>query len=124
MRTRAQSRILEHAVTLPNIPESSSLDKQDDEQASSPQAPPYQLRTNRAPRYRCGSCGSRICSCVILDKRLTPGAVIPTNELLHARNMGHPQHEIFAIQTRQQELPPLVHHVVITVENTYLSDEP
>ena len=50
MRTRAWSRTLERGMTLPNLPESMSPDQQGAEQTSLSQAPPYQLRRNRAPR--------------------------------------------------------------------------
>ena len=88
VRTRAQSRTLERAMTLPNIPESISLDQQEAEQTYRSQALPYQLRRNRAPRYRRGTCGSRNCSCVKLvevrtpDKRLAPGADAPAQDLV------------------------------------------
>ena len=40
MRTRTRSRTLERAMTLPNIPESISLDQQGAEQTTPSQAPP------------------------------------------------------------------------------------
>ena len=59
-------------MTLPNIPESLSPDQQGAEQTPPSQAPPYQLRRNTTPRYRCGTCGTRNCSCVNLDEVRTP----------------------------------------------------
>ena len=64
--TRAQSETLERAMTLPNIAESMSPEEREAQLPTSSQAPPHQLRRNRAPRYRCGTCGSRNCSCVNL----------------------------------------------------------
>ena len=117
-------------MTLPRIPESQSPNQQDAELATSSQAPRYQLRTNRAPRYKCGTCGLRNCSCVQRviskppDHRLARGAAIPARELSIARAPEHTQQKILAIQTERQELPPLVYHIVITVEKTYTSVEP
>ena len=37
-------------MTLPNMAESMSPEQREKEQPSFPQAPPYQLRRNRAPR--------------------------------------------------------------------------
>ena len=96
------------------------------------QAPRYQLRANRAPRYKCGTCGSRNCSCVQLIASKPPvhglalGAAIPTRELLMARAPPeHPQHGILAIRTQRKELEPspTVKHIIVTVEKTYTSVE-
>ena len=120
-------------MTLPNIPESQSPNQQLAEQGTSSQAPCYMLRANMAPRYKCGTCGSRNCSCVQLvttsesqDHQLARRAAIPARELSMARAPEHPQHKILAIQTQRQELkpPPMIHHVAITVEKTYTSAEP
>ena len=125
-----QSRNLDQAMTLPDIPESQSLSQQDTERSDQTallQSQPYQLRANRAPRYRCGTCGSHNCSCVhqvaseIPDKRLARGVDVPARELSVAKTPNHPQHMILAIQAREQEVPPLVHHVVVTLEKTYTS---
>ena len=70
--TRVQSQTLERAMTLPNIAESRSPEEREAQPPTPSQAPPYQLRRNRAPRYRCGSCGSRYCSCVNLIERKPP----------------------------------------------------
>ena len=67
--TRVQSQTLERAMTLPDIAESMLLEEREVQPPTPSQAPPYQLRRNRAPRYRCGTCGSRYCSCVNLIER-------------------------------------------------------
>ena len=60
--TRIQSQTLERAMTLPDIAESRSPEEREAQPPTPSQPPPYQLRRNRAPRYRCGTCGSRYCS--------------------------------------------------------------
>ena len=130
--TRAPPRILDRAMTLPEIPETQSPpENQNSELGPSSQTLRYQLRANRAPRYKCGTCGSRNCSCVKRlasdspDHRLARGAVIPARELSMARAPYHPQHEILTVQAQREkvEAPPLVHHLVITVEKTFTSVE-
>ena len=130
--TRAPPRILDRAMTLPEIPETQSPpENQNSELGPSSQTLRYQLRANRAPRYKCGTCGSRNCSCVKRlacdspDHRLARGAVIPARELSMARALYHPQHEILTVQAQREkvEAPPLVHHLVITVEKTFTSIE-
>ena len=75
-------------MTLPKIPESMSLDQQYAEQTPPSQAPPYQLRPDRAPQYRCGTSGTLNCSCVNLvevrtpDKLLARGADAPAQDLV------------------------------------------
>ena len=49
--TRASPRTLDRAMTLPEIPESQSPERPDTTPGPSSQAPRYQLRANRAPRY-------------------------------------------------------------------------
>ena len=122
IRTRAQPRKLERAMTLPNIAESMSPEQRELEQPSLSQAPPYQLRANRAPRYRCGTCGSRNCSCVNLvevrtpDKRLARGVDAPAHDSADTETSeDHLQHTIRSIQAKDQDVPQ-VYHVVITVE--------
>ena len=111
-------------MALPNIPESISLDQQDAEQQLAPKAPPYQLRHKRAPRYRCGNCGSRNCSCVNLvevripGKRLARGADVPFQDLVDVNALDHPQQDILSIHVKYQDVP-LVHSIVITVANMY-----
>ena len=130
--TRAPPRTLDRALTLPEIPESQTPYTSASGKRPSLQAQRYQLRANRAPRYTCGTCGSRNCSCVklvtdeSLDNRLARGAAIPARELSIARAPKHPQHEVLAVQAQRRELePPLsVQHVIITVEKTYASEEP
>ena len=130
--TRAPPRKLDRAMTLPEIPETQSPpENQNSELGPSSQTLRYQLRANRAPRYKCGTCGSRNCSCVNRlacdspDHRLARGAVIPVRELSMARAPYHPQHEILTVQAQREkvEAPPLVHHLVITVEKTFTSVE-
>ena len=130
--TRATPRILDRAMTLPEIPETQSPpENQNSEMGPSSQTLRYQLRANRAPRYKCGTCGSRNCSCVKRlacdspDHRLARGAVIPAREFSMARAPYHPQHEILTVQAQREkvEAPPLVHHLVITVEKTFTSVE-
>ena len=72
IRTRAQSRTLERAMTLPKKAESMPPEQRETEQPSLSQAPPYQLRRNRAPRYRCGTCLFRNSNCVNLVEVRTP----------------------------------------------------
>ena len=91
-------------MTLPSIPESMSLDQQDAGQTPPLQSPPYQLQRNRAPRYRCGTCGSRNCSCVNLvelripDKRMARGADAPAQDLVDTETSDdHPQQEILRV---------------------------
>ena len=130
--TRAPPRILDRAMTLPEIPETQSPpENRNSEIGPSSQTSRYQLRANRAPRYKCGTCGSRNCTCVKRlacdspDHRLARGAVIPAREFSLARAPHHPQHEILTVQAQREkvETPPLVHHLVITVEKTFTSVE-
>ena len=130
VRARAQSQTLERAMTLPNIAESISPEQREAEQPTPSQAPPYQLRRNRAPRYRCGTCGSRNCSCVNLvevrtpDKRLARGADAPALDLADTEIFeDHIQHTIRSIHAKDQDVPR-VHHVVISIEKTYSSIGP
>ena len=130
VRARAQSQTLERAMTLPNIAESISPEQREAEQPTPSQAPPYQLRRNRAPRYRCGTCGSRNCSCVNLvevrtpDKRLARGVDAPALDLADTEIFeDHIQHTIRSIHAKDQDVPQ-VHHVVISIEKTYSSIGP
>ena len=130
VRARAQSQTLERAMTLPNIAESISPEQREAEQPTPSQAPPYQLRRNRAPRYRCGTCGSRNCSCVNLvevktpDKRLARGVDAPALDLADTEIFeDHMQHTIRSIHAKDQDVPQ-VHHVVISIEKTYSSIGP
>ena len=69
----APPRKLDRAMTLPEIPESQQPpDVQDSEPRPSSRTSRYQLRANRAPRYKCGTCGSRNCSCVKHLTRQSP----------------------------------------------------
>ena len=130
--TRAPPRILDRAMTLPEIPETQSpTENRNSEIGPSLQTSRYQLRANRAPRYKCGTCGFRNCTCVKRlacyspDHRLARGAVIPAREFSMARAPYHPQHEILTVQAQREKVqtPPLVHHLVITVEKTFTSVE-
>ena len=132
MSTRAPPRKLDRAMTLPEIPESQQPpDVQDSEPRPLSRTSRYQLRANRTPRYKCGTCGSRNCSCVkhltrhSPDNRLARGAVVPARDLFMARTHCHPQHEILTVQAQREkvETPPLVHHLIITVEKTFTSVE-
>ena len=130
VRTRAQSQTLERAMTLPNIAESISQEQREAEQPTPSQAPPYQLRRNRAPRYRCGTCGSRNCSCLNRirgrppDKRLARGVDAPATDSADTEAIeDHMQHTIRSIQAKDQDIPQ-VHHIVITTEKTYSSIGP
>ena len=130
VRARAQSQTLERAMTLPNIAESISPEQREAEQPTPSQAPPYQLRRNRAPRYRCGTCGSRNCSCVNLvevrtpDKRLARGVDAPALDLADTEIFeDHIQHTIRSMHAKDQDVPQ-VHHVVISIEKTYSSIGP
>ena len=112
VRTRAQSRTLERAMTLPNIAESTSPEQRQAEQSNPPRAAPYQLRRNRVPRYRCGTCGSRNCSCVNLikgrppDQRLARGEDASTPALADTETFeDHAQHTIRSIQAKDQDIP-------------------
>ena len=85
--TRAPPRTRDRILALLEFSENLSPDRPGIENTFS-QAPRYQLRANRAPRYRCGTYGSRNCSCVQLigskspDHRLAPGAAILTRNVL------------------------------------------
>ena len=117
-------------MTLPNIAESMSPEEREAQPPIPSQAPPYQLRRNRAPRYRCGTCGSRNCSCVNLierkplDNQLARGvdALAPTLADTDTFE-DHEQHTIWAAQTENQD-GPQVHHILITIEKTFSSSEP
>ena len=121
-------------MTLPGIPENQSPERTDTalDPALDPssQVPRYQLRANRTPRYKCGTCGSRNCSCVkrliseLPDQQLARGADIPARELSIARAPHHPQHEVLAIQAQQRELEPTPSIQHIIVEKFYASVEP
>ena len=127
--TRAPPGTHDRAMTLPETLESQSPAHSDSRENTSPQVPRYQLRTNRAPRYKCGTCGSRNCTCahqIIIeppDLRLARGAPIPTCELTLGRMPDHPQHRILAVraQRQEQESPPIVSHMIVTIEKTYTS---
>ena len=130
VRTRAQARTLERAMTLPNIAESTSPEQRQAEQSNPPRAAPYQLRRNRVPRYRCGTCGSRNCSCVNLikgkppDQRLARGEDASAPALADTETFeDHAQHTIRSIQAEDQDIPR-VHHIIITIEKTYSSVGP
>ena len=130
VRTRAQARTLERAMTLPNIAESTSPEQRQAEQSNPPRAAPYQLRRNRVPRYRCGTCGSRNCSCVNLikgkppDQRLARGEDASAPALADTETFeDHAQHTIRSIQAEDQNIPR-VHHIIITIEKTYSSVGP
>ena len=107
------------------LPESQSPNQRNTEHPTLSQAWPCQLRANRAPRYRCRTCGSRNCSCVhqvaseTPGKRLARGVDVPARELSVAKTPSHPQHRILAIQSRKQEVPSLVQHVVVTLEKRH-----
>ena len=108
-------------MTLPEIPQTQPGSHED----TSTQAPCYQLRTNRAPRYRCGTSGSRNCSCVKLiateppDLRLARGAMIPACELALAQAPEHPQHNILTVRAQEHKSPPTIRHIIMTVAKTY-----
>ena len=96
-------------MTLPEILKSPSPAQPDSREDTSTQAPRYQLRANRASRYKCGTCGSRNCSCVHQitieprDLRLARVAAIPACELALARTPEHPQYGVLAVRTQRQE---------------------
>ena len=116
-------------MTLPNITESLSSEQSEAEQTTTSRAPPYLLRRNRTPRYRCGTCGSRNCSCVNLisgkppNKRLARGVDAPAPDTAVTETTEDHMQYIRNIQAKDQEVPQ-VHHVVITVEKTYSSIGP
>ena len=116
-------------MTLPNIAESLSSEQPEAEQTTTSRAPPYLLRRNRTPRYRCGTCGSRNCSCVNLisgkpqNKRLARGVDAPAPDTAVTETTEDHMQYIRNIQAKDQEVPQ-VHHVVITVEKTYSSIGP
>ena len=117
-------------MTPPNIAESISPEQREAEQPSPSQTPPYQLRRNGAPRYRCETCGSRNCTCVNLIemrtpvKRLARGADAPAHDLADTETFEeHLRHTTRSIQATNPDVP-LVHHVVTTMEKTYSSIGP
>ena len=134
-RTRFSSmtapRTLDRAMTLPQIPESSTLTQSNQLDDTSRQAPRCQLRANRAPKYRCGTCGSRDCRCIQLvtteppTQRLARGATIPACEIILAQTANHPQHEILNIRAKLQKpkTPPTIQHIILTIEKTFTSAE-
>ena len=111
-------------MTLPQALENQPPARPYSRENTSPQVPRYQLRTNQAPRYKCGTCGSRNCTCthqIIIeppDLRLARGAVIPTCELTLARMPDHPQYRILAVRAKRQEHEslPIVSHIIVTIE--------
>ena len=125
--SRTAPRTLDRAMTLPQIPESSTPTQSNQLDYTSRQAPRYQLRANRAPKYRCGTCGSRDCSCIQLvskeppNQRLARGETIPACEIILAQTANHPQHEILKIRAKLQKLktPPTIRHIILTIEKTY-----
>ena len=129
LRVRAQSQTLERAMTLPNIAERLSSEQPEAEQTTTSRAPLYLLRRNRTPRYRCGTCGSRNCSCVNLisgkpqNKRLARGVDAPAPDTAVTETTEDHMQYIRNIQAKDQEVPQ-VHHFVITVEKTYSSIGP
>ena len=99
-------------MTIPNIAESTSPEQRQAEQLNPPRAAPYQLRRNRVPRYRCGTCGSRNCSCVNLikgrppDQRLARGEDASAPALADTETFeDHAQHTIRSIQAGV--IPPM-----------------
>ena len=114
-------------MTIPDIQERHLPNQQNAEQVTSSQALRYRLRGKRAPRHKCGTCGSCNCSCVHLvtsepqDHRLARGAAIPAHELSITRTPEPPRYKVLTIQTRGQELPPMVHHLIISVEKPTLA---
>ena len=118
-------------MTLPHIPESSTPTQSNLPDDTSRQTPRYQLRANRAPKYRCGTCGSRDCSCIQLvtteptNQRLARGATIPACEIILAQTANHPQYEILKIRAKLQKpkSPPTIRHIILTIEKTFTSTE-
>ena len=96
LSTSAPQRTHDRPMTLPEIPESPLSTQSHSHDDAPTRAPRYQLRANRAPKYRCGTCGSRNCSCVQLitteppNLRLARGAATPPRELTLARTPEHP----------------------------------
>ena len=131
LSTRAPLRIHDRAMTLPEIPESPNPTQPNILDDASRRAPRYQLRANRASRYRCGTCGSRDCSCIQLvtteppNLRLARGEAIPARKLTLARAHNHPQHEILTVRAEQQKpkAQPTIRHIILTIEKTYASTE-
>ena len=129
--TRASPRIHDRAMTLLEIPESPNPTQPNTLNDASRRTPRYQLRANRAPRYRCGTCGSRNCSCIQLitteppNLRLAREAAIPARELTLARAQNHRQHEILTVRAEQQKpkAPPTIRDIILTIEKTYASTE-
>ena len=118
-------------MTLPQIPESSTSTQSNQLDDISRQAPRYQLRANRAPKFRCGTCGSRDCSCIQLvtteppNQRLVRGAAIPACEIFLAQTAKNPQHEILNILAKLQKpkTPPTIRLIILTIEKTFTSTE-
>ena len=129
--TRGPTGTHDRAMTLPEISVNQALTQSGSRENTSTQEPRYQLRANRAPRYKCGTCGSRNCSCVHQitteppDLRLARGATIPTCELALARTPEHPQYGVLAVRAQRQKLitPPTIRHIIITAEKTNASTE-
>ena len=96
-------------MTLPNIAESLSSEQPEAEQTTTSRAPPYLLRRNRTRRYRCGTCGSRNCSCVNLisgkptDKRLARGVDAPAPDTAVTETTEDHMQHIRNIQAKDQK---------------------
>ena len=131
LSTRAPPGTHGRAMTLPEILENPLHTQSASCEDTSTQAPRYQLRANRAPQYKCGTCGSRNCSCVhqiiieTPDLRLARGAAIPACDLALVRTPKHPQYGVLAVRAQRQEptTPPTIRHIIVTVEKTYASAE-
>ena len=129
--TRAPPGTNDRAMTLPEILESQSSTQSGSREDTLTQALRYQLRANRAPRYKCGTCVSRNCNCFHQitieppDLQLAWRMAIPACELALARTPEHPQHGILAVRTQRHEpkTPSTVRHIIVTVEKTYASAE-
>ena len=98
--TRANSSIADSS-TLPSETSAPSARVTTDQE--SPATTRYHLRRNRVPRYRCGTCGLRDCTCV---------------ELIKSTIMTKPE-KILNTQIQSPQSPCLVHRIVIRAEKTY-----
>ena len=92
---------------LPNVPEHESTASTADEQTQQSTSRKYRLRPGRAPRYRCGTCGLRDCTCV---KHIAREPV--TSNM--ARGVGNPR----PLKLEWDKIPN-VRTIVLKAEKTF-----
>ena len=94
---------------LPQVPELESASATADEGTQPATSKHYELRPARAPRYRCGTCGLRDCTCV---KHIAREPA--TNDT--ARGVGNPR----SLKLEWDRVPN-VRTIVLKAEKTFTS---